>query len=58
MFGCLSLDGPHREGGLPAGLRTYLPLSRTTLTQQEFFLIQGQRFEEASLSGTFGSVGA
>ena len=37
MFGCLPLDGPHREGGLLAGLRTYLPLSRTTLTQQEFF---------------------
>ena len=34
MFGCLPLDGPHREGGLLAGLRTYLPLSRTTLTQQ------------------------
>ena len=33
MFeGCLPLDGPHREGGLFAGLRTYLPLSRTTLT--------------------------
>jgi hypothetical protein len=29
MFGCLPLDGPHREGGLLAGLRTYLPLSRT-----------------------------
>jgi len=28
MFGCLSLNGPHREGGLLAGLRTYLPLSR------------------------------
>src|SRR6202035_1471370 len=27
MFGCLPLDGPHREGGLLAGLRTYLPLS-------------------------------
>jgi His Kinase A (phospho-acceptor) domain len=36
MFGCLPLDGPHREGGLLAGLRTYLPLSRTTLTQQLF----------------------
>jgi hypothetical protein len=36
MFGCLPLDGPHREGGLFAGLRTYLPLSRTTLTQQLF----------------------
>jgi hypothetical protein len=36
MFGCLPLDGPHREGGLLAGLRTYLPLSRTTLTQQFF----------------------
>ena len=24
MFGCLPLDGPHREGGLLAGLRTYL----------------------------------
>ena len=23
MFGCLPLDGPHREGGLLAGLRTY-----------------------------------
>ena len=23
MFGCLPLDGPHREGGLFAGLRTY-----------------------------------
>ena len=34
MFGCLPLDGPHREGGLLAGLGTYLPLSRTTLTQQ------------------------
>src|ERR1700730_7720646 len=32
MFGCLPLDGPHREGGLLAGL----PLSRTTLTQQFF----------------------
>ena len=36
MFGCLPLDGPQREGGLLAGLRTYLPLSRTTLTQQLF----------------------
>ena len=36
MFGCLPLDGPHHEGGLLAGLRTYLPLSRTTLTQQFF----------------------
>ena len=36
MFGCLPLDGPHREGGLLAGLRTYLPLRRTTLTQQLF----------------------
>ena len=36
MFGCLPLDGPHREGGLLAELRTYLPLSRTTLTQQFF----------------------
>jgi hypothetical protein len=36
MFGCLPLDGPHREGGLLAALRTYLPLSRTTLTQQFF----------------------
>ena len=36
MFGCLPPDGPHREGGLLAGLRTYLPLSRTTLTQQFF----------------------
>jgi hypothetical protein len=36
MFGCLPLDGPHREGGLLAALRTYLPLSRTTLTQQLF----------------------
>ena len=26
MFGCLPLDGPHREGDLLAGLRTYLPL--------------------------------
>jgi hypothetical protein len=25
MFGCLPLDGPRREGGLFAGLRTYLP---------------------------------
>ena len=32
MFGCLPLDGPHREGGLLAGLRTYLSLSCTTLT--------------------------
>jgi hypothetical protein len=31
MFGCLPLDGPRREGGLFAGLRTYLPLRRTTL---------------------------
>ena len=23
--GCLPLDGPHREGGLLAGLRTYGP---------------------------------
>ena len=36
MFGCLPLDGPRREGGLFAGLRTYLPLRRTTLTQQLF----------------------
>ena len=36
MFGCLPLDGPQRDGGLLAGLRTYLPLSRTTLTQQFF----------------------
>ena len=36
MFGCLPLDGPQREGGLLAGLRTYLPLRRTTLTQQLF----------------------
>ena len=36
MFGCLPRDAPHREGGLLAGLRTYLPLSRTTLTQQFF----------------------
>ena len=36
MFGCLSLDGPHREGCLLAGLRTHLPLSRTTWTQQFF----------------------
>jgi hypothetical protein len=36
MFGCLPLDGLHREGGLLAALRTYLPLSRTTLTQQFF----------------------
>ena len=36
MFGCLPLDGPRREGGLLAGLRTYLPLRRTTLTQQLF----------------------
>jgi hypothetical protein len=28
MFGCLSLDGPHREGCLLAGLRTHLPLER------------------------------
>jgi len=34
MFGCLPLDGPQREGGLLAGLRTYLPLRRTTLRQQ------------------------
>ena len=35
MFGCLPLDGPHREGG---ACRTAecLPLSRTTLTQQLF----------------------
>ena len=31
MFGCLPLDGPHREGGLLAGLRTYLPLRRHNL---------------------------
>ena len=37
MFGCLPLDGPHREGDLLAGLRTYLPLSRTTLTQPTFW---------------------
>ena len=34
MFGCLPLDGPRREGGL--FVRTYLPLRRTTLTQQLF----------------------
>ena len=31
MFGCLSLDGPHREGCLLAGLRTHLPLSRISV---------------------------
>ena len=31
MFGCLPLDGPRREGGLFAGLRTYLPLRRLLL---------------------------
>ena len=36
MFGCLRLDGPRREGDLLARLRTYLPLRRTTLTQQLF----------------------
>jgi hypothetical protein len=36
MFGCLPLEGPHREGGLFAELRKYVPLRRTTLTQQLF----------------------
>ena len=38
MFECSDVYHwmPHREGGLLAGLRTYLPLSRTTLTQQFF----------------------
>jgi hypothetical protein len=41
MFGCSDVYhwmGRNREGGLLAGLRTYLPLSRTTLTQQLFGL--------------------
>ena len=39
MFGCSDVYhwmGRSREGGLLAGLRTYLPLRRTTLTQQLF----------------------
>ena len=49
MFGCLPLDGPRREGGLLAGLRTYLPLRRTTLTQQLFGPRQ-HRFNPTSCS--------
>ena len=41
MFGCsdvrmFTTGWAAREGGLFAGLRTYLPLRRTTLTQQLF----------------------
>ena len=37
MFGCSDVyHWMGREGDLLAGLRTYLPLSRTTLTQQLF----------------------
>ena len=37
MFGCLPLDGPHREGGLLAGLRTYLPLRSHNLDATIFW---------------------
>ena len=37
MFGCLPLDGPHREGGLLAGLRTYLPLRSHSLDATTFW---------------------
>ena len=37
MFGCLPLDGPHREGGLLAGLRTYLPLKSHNLDATTFW---------------------
>ena len=37
MFGCLPLDGPHREGGLLAGLRTYLPLKSHNLDATIFW---------------------
>ena len=54
MFGCLPLDGPHREGGLLAGLRTYLPLSRTNLTQQ--FLVQRPKISAIPPSGIANSA--
>ena len=37
MFGCLSLDGPHREGGLLAGLRTLLALKAHNLDATTFW---------------------
>jgi hypothetical protein len=54
MFGCLPLDGPHREGGLLPGLRTYLPLSRTTLTQQ--FLVPRLKISTTMSSGIANSA--
>ena len=53
MFGCLSLDGPHREGGLLAGLRAYLPLSRTTLMQQ--FLVPRPKISAAPQAASCAS---
>jgi len=47
MFGCLSLNGPHRECCLLAGLQTHLPLSRTTWTQQ-FFGSAPQNFGDSA----------
>ena len=37
MFGCLPPDGPHREGGLLAGLRTCLPLRSHNLDATIFW---------------------